>query len=126
MGKLNRVKNGFWQGGPPPFGYQLLDGRLVVQEEEAKWVFKIFDAYASGSPIVQIKALLDTNGVKTRRGKGTWSHGSINALLQNSHYKGSYIYEDAKSGEKVEAACPAILADTLWYSAQASRKKILE
>ena len=36
LGKLNRVKNGFWQGGPPPFGYQLLDGRLVVQEEEAK------------------------------------------------------------------------------------------
>jgi DNA invertase Pin-like site-specific DNA recombinase len=124
LGKLNRVKNGFWQGGPPPFGYTLKDGKLAIEPEEAKWVFKIFDAYASGSSPTKIKAMLDENGVAPRRKKGTWSIGSINALMRNTHYKGTYTYEDAKSGESVEVSCPPLMEDTLWFSAQDARREV--
>ena len=124
LGKLNRVKNGFWQGGPPPFGYTLNAGKLAIEPEEAKWVFKIFDAYASGSSPTKIKAMLDENGVAPRRKKGTWSIGSINALMRNTHYKGTYTYEDGKSGESVEISCPPLMEDTLWFSAQDARREV--
>lgn len=124
LGKLNRVKNGFWHGGPPPFGYTIKDGKLAVEKDEAEWVFKIFDTYASGRSSTKIKAMLDENGVQTRRKKGTWSIGSIQALMKNTHYKGSYKFVDTKVNEEVEVSCPPLVEETLWHAAQSARKEI--
>jgi len=39
MGKVRRVKEGRWHGGPTPYGYASSeDKRLVINEDEAKWV----------------------------------------------------------------------------------------
>ncbi len=88
IGKLNKVRKGSWHGGPAPFGYQLEDHKLVVNQEEAKWVKRIFAEFIKGSSTAQIKQLLDSNGVEPRRKKGLWTLGSINALVKNTHYSG--------------------------------------
>ena len=43
LGKLSRVRQGSWMGGPPPYGYQIKDKKLVVNPVESKWVQKIFE-----------------------------------------------------------------------------------
>lgn len=121
LGKMNRVRAGSWHGGPPPFGYKLEDRKLVVVDEEAKWVKRIFQEIVKGSAATHIKHVLDSNGVNPRRKKGLWTIGSINALLKNTHYSGHYIYTDSKSGQTIEVQCPSIIDQITWNAAQHKR-----
>jgi hypothetical protein len=121
LGKLNRARSGSWHGGPPPFGYMLESKKLVVVDEEAKWVNRIFHEVVKGRAATQIKQVLDSNGVSPRRKKGLWKIGSINALLKNTHYSGHYIYTDSKSEQTIEVQCPSIIDQTTWNAAQHKR-----
>ncbi len=118
LGKLNRAREGFWFGGPPPFGYKIIDKKLVLNKDESIWVKKIFTETSKGLSTLDVKKLLDSNGVLPRRRANTWSIGSIQALLKNTHYKGSYHYHDKKSDEKIETECPAIVDETTWTAVQ--------
>ena len=126
MGKLTRVKQGFWQGGPTPFGYHTVDKKLVPHPIESEWVKKIFQWYADRKSIDEIKREMDKSGIKPRRGNPIWSNGSINKLLQNTHHKGEYTFTDKSTGEVVECKCPPIVSKTLWNRCQDNRKKILQ
>ncbi len=123
IGKLSKVRKGSWHGGPAPFGYQLEDHKLVINQDEAKWVKRMFAEVVKGSSTVQIKQLLDTNGVEPRRKRGLWSIGSIIGLLKNTHYAGYYIFRDKKSGQDLQVQCPSIIDITTWNSAQHRRSE---
>jgi DNA invertase Pin-like site-specific DNA recombinase len=118
LGKLARVKQGYWMGGPPPFGYKILDKKLVINTEEKIWVKKIFTETTRGTSTLDVKKMLDSNGVLPRRRANTWSIGSVQALLKNTHYKGIYNFQDKKSGEKIETVCPAIVDVETWTAVQ--------
>lgn len=90
LGKFQKIKEGYWLGGPPPFGYKLKDKKLEVDEKEKKWVKYIFDSYVQKKSFKEIEDTLIKNGVKTRRGNLFWSRGSLQSLLRNTHYFGSY------------------------------------
>ena len=113
-GKFNRVREGKWQGGQPPFGYDLEDGFLVVNQEEAKWAIKSIEIYANGGTLRDIRDMLLENAVLTKRGKGIWSLGSIDAMLKNTHYEGYYKVEKKKFGrEEFVNTCPPIISPKL-------------
>ena len=38
---------GKWNGGFAPYGYQLIDGKLIINEEEAVAIRTIFDQYVN-------------------------------------------------------------------------------
>lgn len=126
MGKLARVKQGHWLGGPPPFGYSVEKKHLVVNKEEAEWVKRIFTEYANRTPTIDIKVLLDSNGVKPRREGKSWAIGSIQALLRNTHYIGYWEFTDKRSDESVRVDCPRILSSTLWQKVEATKKRYKE
>ena len=101
-------------GGPPPFGYEIKDKKLVIEPVEAKWVKRIFEMYADRISTMDIKIELDSNGVSPRRKLGTWSVGSLQALMRNTHYIGFWHYKDGKSGEVIKVDCLRILSTELW------------
>lgn len=68
IGKLMKVKAGFWHGGVPPFGYEITNGKLAEVKTESKWVKFIFKAALKGNSAAAIKKELDSNGVLARRG----------------------------------------------------------
>ena len=125
IGKLNRVKEGRWMGGPAPFGYKIEDKVLTLCQEESGWVRNIYEWYAAGQSIEWIKSELDKNGVLSRRGK-LWSQGSVRQILQNTHPLGYYTYTDSKTEEFVECKCPTIVSKTLWDQCQKRRQVINE
>jgi DNA invertase Pin-like site-specific DNA recombinase len=126
LGKINRVRSGMWHGGPPPFGYTIDKKRLAINEDEAKWVKRIFDEVHKGTSTVGIKKILDSHAVAPRRKNGLWSLGSINAMLKNTHYSGYYIFTDSKSEEQIQVQCPSIVDTATWKQAQHKRSpKIL-
>ena len=44
-GRIQKAREGRWNGGFAPYGYQLVDGKLVINEEEAEAIRVIYDQY---------------------------------------------------------------------------------
>ena len=122
IGKLMKVKGGFWHGGVPPFGYEISQGKLAENKTESKWVKFIFKQALKGSSVASIKKELDSNGILARRG-GLWTLGSIESLMTNTHYLGRYVYTDGVSSEQVEVKCPVIVDEVTWNSVHLARKR---
>jgi DNA invertase Pin-like site-specific DNA recombinase len=118
LGKFKKIQQGFWLGGPPPFGYKIEEKKLVPNEIEVKWVQFIFQSYADNMTVRWIKNELLKNGVKTRRGNSVWSLGSIEKMLLNTHYGGFYYVKDKKSEKSYRVECPEIVSPTLILQVQ--------
>ena len=123
LGRINRVKNGFWYGGPTPYGYETKDKRLVPNEYESEWVNFIFQHYNMGKSVNWIRKKLFENGVRSRRGNINWSNGSIERLFKNTHYKGFYKMKDKKSGEVIEVKCIPIVSMKTIVEVQKKREE---
>ena len=123
LGKLKSVSVGGWKGGPPPYGYELVDKKLVVSEKEAFAVQKIFESYADGASFSDIKKVLMSDGVLTRRGNVTWTDGSIIKLLTNTHHNGYWQFTDGKTDEKLIVNCPRTVDEHLYLKVQNEIKK---
>ena len=125
-GKLFKIKQGFFQGGPTPYGYKNEKKRLVENLEESHWVRKMYEMYLNGSSVHEIRRHLNQNQVVTRRKKPFWSLGSINKILRNSIYVGWYDYCDKKMGETVRVETPVLVDSITWDSVQTRINKTQE
>lgn len=77
---------------PPLLGYdQDENGKLIVNEEEAKTVRLIFFAYLYGYSTSQIAKLLTELARPTKRGNTTWSSSSVLNVLQNERHCGEVL-----------------------------------
>ncbi|MFZ5944218.1 MAG: recombinase family protein [Bacillota bacterium] len=86
-------------------GYTCIDGEIVIVPEQAEVVRKIFDLYLQGLSLGQIKAYLESQGIKTVTGKGIWDTKTIQRMLNNEKYKGDTMLqktftEDFMAGKK--------------------------
>ncbi len=79
----------------PPYGYRLKDGKLEINEEEAKVVKEIFERYANGEGLRLICYSLNERGIKPRRAKH-WSTSTLSCMLRNPIYKGEIIWGRTK------------------------------
>jgi site-specific DNA recombinase len=122
-GKKRAAANGTWIGGREPFGYDLVDRRLTVNEANAAIVREIFDLYANGGWGLQRIAYRYTrDGLPSpshargeARGKsGRWWASTIHDILTNPLYKGQQTWGDVDCPNPV----PAIVSTELWASAQ--------
>lgn len=118
QGKRKRAASGMWSGGLPPFGYDVENGFLIVNEEESSWVKQVYDWYLGGMSIAKIVRSLLQNGVMTKHGKPVWSNGSIEKILfQNTVYKGYRTVGDHTHNN------PRIMSDEEWEAPKLKRPK---
>lgn len=99
----NKIKKGEWNG-KSPFGYDLVNSHLVVNEEQANIVKLIFDLYLSknwGSE--RICNYLNENCITPPKNSKYWSKTSILCMLKNEAYTGITVYNKrapVRSGRK--------------------------
>jgi site-specific DNA recombinase len=74
-------------------GYTCVDGEIVIVPEQAEVVRKIFDLYLQGQSLGQIKAYLESQGIKTVTGKEIWDTKTIQRMLMNEKYKGDTMLQ---------------------------------
>lgn len=126
IGKMRRVKEGKWRGGPMTFGYKSVDGIVTIDPYESKFVKLMYELYEKGRSTLDIKVQLEINQVRTRRNSKFWSLGSIQKILQNTFYKGFYIFKDKISGEVIEVKTPPLISESLWNSVNKKIKRVIE
>ena len=136
-------ENGYkclWNGGKPPLGYDVdpVEKKLVINEEEAVIVRKIFEMSADGYGYNTIIQTLNSYGYKTKAGND-FGKNSLYDLIKNERYYGVYIfnkrakrsstntrnmrkYKDENEIIRIEGGNPAIVSKALWTRANASRK----
>jgi len=119
---LTQGENGVFMGGTINFGYSNIDKRWKINPEESKWVKEIFKQYEQGKSLKNIKSLLDTNGVKPRRGK-LWNLGTLNTILRNRVYIGEYFWVDKETKDRFYIVVPPIISHSLFNRVQRKIKK---
>ena len=128
-GKMEKVKNNFFRGGDPPFGYRIQKvhggSKLIPDDYESNYVRLVYDMYHSGQTIKKIKERLESEGVKTRRGFDHWSLGSLQLMLRNDSYIGIDEYHDKKTQTTIRNEIPSIISHKLFEEVQNRRKRIL-
>lgn len=114
LGKDGRARKGLWRGGSSvPIGYDYKDGQLVINEDGAAQVRKVYDLYLSGWSMNAIsRYMFEHYGTAYN----TWS-SPVCALrvLKNPLYKGWLRYK----GELIKGQHKAIIDPQAWDNAQA-------
>ena len=139
-GRIQKAREGKWNGGFAPYGYSLVNGELIINEEEAKAIRIIYDRYVNTSTGANgISKYLETHGIqKIPRQNGTnemFNSHLIRLILRNPVYCGKIAYGRRKT-EKVhgtrneyrlveqddylivEGLHEGIVSEELWQAAQ--------
>ena len=102
-GAENKIRKGEWNG-KSPYGYDLVDSHLVINEEEANVIKLIFDLYLTKSwGFEKICNYLNTEEIQKPRKSEYWSKTTIHSFLKNPVYTGVTIYNrraPVRSGRK--------------------------
>ena len=108
-GRMIKAAQGGYSGGRAPVGYRVQNGCLVINEDEAPAVRRIFELRKQGMTLQDIADTMNAEGYETRSGKRFWI-SSVQSILNNQKtYEGWYRY--GKNGEWVRGAHEALLPE---------------
>lgn len=106
-GRKQKAKMGGYAGGRIPMGYALENGKLIINEPEAKVVRYIFSLRRNGATFYEIIDALKRAGHKSRNGKD-FAISTVQSILNNEKtYRGFYKY--GKNADWVQGVHEPIL-----------------
>lgn len=96
-GRIQKAREGKWNGGFAPYGYKLVNGELIINEEEAEAIRVIFDQYVNTNTGANgIAKYLEDHGIHKiirQNGKTPLFDASlIRKILKNPVYCGKIAY----------------------------------
>ena len=107
-GMLGNARQGYYNGGRPPYGYKSvkavndmgrLKSKLVISPSEKEIVLRIFSLYMRGNGGGKIAKQLNHEKLYRRNGK-EWEKSNILDIISNPIYKGEYTYNRRVSRTK--------------------------
>lgn len=113
LGMQKTFENGDFNGGRV-FGYNLINKKLVIDEEEARVVKYIFDCYSNKMwGYRKIASNLNMQGIKTKK-DNHWSITAVKTILNNKIYIGYVKWK----GNYKEGNHYPIISEELWERTQ--------
>jgi site-specific DNA recombinase len=121
-------RKGLWVGGTVPLGYVLKDGKLLVVENEAEQVRKIFAGYLELGSVNRLVLDLQQKGFRTKVrklstgkciGGVAFTQGPLFYMLRNRFYIGEVRFKN----EILPGPQPPIMDRTLFEAVQAKLTK---
>lgn len=126
---LHAAHSGKWLT-QSPYGYDLVDKVLTINEQEAGVVREVFTWYVDeGLGYFAIAKRLNEQGIPSKQ-KKEWSIRSVKLLLSNPAYKGTLVWNRVDSSKKkrkekdddhwvtVDHAIPPIVSQDQWHRAE--------
>lgn len=143
-GRKQKAREGKWNGGFAPYGYKLVDGELIIEEDEAEAIRIIFDKFVhTNLGYNGVVTYLNNNGIKKKARQNGYltqfTTSTVKAILDNPVYYGKIAYGRRKT-TKIEGTRneyhvvaqkefdvydgrhKAIVDEQLWKDAQAKRR----
>ena len=143
-GRKQKAREGKWNGGFAPYGYKLVDGELIIEEDEAEAIRIIFDKFVhTNLGYNGVVNYLNNNGIKKKARQNGYltqfTTSTVKAILDNPVYYGKIAYGRRKT-TKIEGTRneyhvvaqkefdlydgrhKAIVDEQLWKDAQAKRR----
>ncbi|MBC8597569.1 recombinase family protein, partial [Oscillospiraceae bacterium NSJ-50] len=100
LGIRHRMKNGTFKQGCLPYGYYLgTGGEWKINEEQARIVRLIFNAYIGGMSLRKIADELKKAGVIKNDGTVNWVENRIKYIITNERYKGDALLQKTYTEE---------------------------
>jgi len=93
-----RFQNGTYKISYPPYGYDNVDGEMVINKSQAKIVRFIFAEILSGKGTHKIANELNRRKVPTKKG-GRWTSTTIRGMVSNEKYTGDAIFQKTYTDE---------------------------
>lgn len=93
MGNRYRMQEGTYVQSNPPIGFILKDKVLVINEEQAPVIKRIFDSYLAGKSTSRIAEELMRDRIPNKYGKVHWTSAGISYIISNVRYKGDAILQ---------------------------------
>ena len=121
-------KKGMWMGGTVPLGYDVKNRKLVINDDEAAIVRRIFNRYLTLGSIDAVRHDLNREGITTKvtqlangrtRGGVAFGRGGIAHVLHNRVYVGDIIHK----GEHYLGEHPPIIDPDIWWQIQEQLKR---
>ena len=85
------------------YGYEVgSDGELMVNPDEAKVVYWIFEQYLAGNSLGKIAIGLEKQGIPSPTGRPGWNREAIDKLLSNEKYTGRVLLQKTVSTGAVQ------------------------
>ncbi|MEN2466857.1 recombinase family protein [Ornithinibacillus sp. JPR2-1] len=113
LGMEKTFENGDFNGGMV-FGYNLINKKLVIDEEEARVVKYIFDCYSNKMwGYRKIASNLNMQGIKTKK-DNHWSITAVRTILNNKIYNGFVKWK----GKYKKGNHYPIISEELWERTQ--------
>ena len=106
--KASRMK-GMWMGGYVPLGYDVRDRKLVVNEQDAAKVRRVFERFVDVGSATVLARELRRDGMRTKQGAPA-DKGYLYRLLNNRVYRGEAVHK----GEAYAGEHEAIIDVRLW------------
>jgi len=95
-----RFQDGTFKLSDPAYGYTKdEDGNLIIKEDEAKIVRRIFHEYLNGKGSYVIARYLNDDNVPTIRSAEEWQDSVVKEILQNSIYEGDLLLQKTYTTE---------------------------
>lgn len=114
-------KKGIWMGGPLALGYDVQDRKLIINEQEAAVVRKIFQRYLELGCVRLLEKELKDCGIRSKARKqesrkiaGFMARGGLYKLLRNRLYLGEIKHKD----QHYPGEHKAIIDQELWDQVQ--------
>ena len=101
---------GLYQGGGLPYGYKVINRKIVIDETKAETVKYIFRQYANGVYVREIISSLTKKGI-LHKGK-PFATNTIYGILKNEKYSGVYMHGE----EVVDNMYPQLIDKELYKS----------
>jgi site-specific DNA recombinase len=98
-----QAQKGYWGGGHTPLGYDVVDKKLIVNQEESELVKRIFNYYLETPSTNKVAIRLNKEGFRSKQrnylsgkisGGGKFSKETIKRLLNNVIYLGKIKIQD--------------------------------
>ena len=103
---------------------------MVINEEQAGTVKKIYSLFLSGLSFTAIKKKLECEGIKAPGGGNTWHTVTIKSILSNEKYRvgallqKKYSWVSIFSSKIICGECGGYFGSKVWHSTDKYRKVI--
>ena len=75
-----------------PFGYHMVNGKILTVPDEAALVLQVYTQYISGASLQVLANMADSSGIRYSEASASWNKNMIHRILTDTRYCGENGY----------------------------------